>query len=415
MKKLFLISLIAIIAFSVLGELTRLPIGPGNGLLPNDILVATLAAAWLLHKTLIEHAWPKTILWAPFLTFSALALLSLLNGSRELTTQETLSSGLYWIRFVEYFFLAFIAFDVSKDLKHRTFLINSLIGGATLLALAGFIQLKIMPNFGSFEELGWDPHNGRLLSTWFDPNFVGGLFAFILCLITGLFLDKKTNTRTKIMLSLCGFILLYALLLTYSRSAYLTLMGGIGVIGIMRSRQLLIGAFIISVLLISVSTRAQERVVNLYYTAQSLIGIGIELPDATARLRLDSWHSAWTIIQDKPMLGIGFNTYAYAQNRYGFLDDLKKHSASGSDSTLLTMWATTGTIGFLAYLWLLGTMLWTSIKNKRNGLTLGFFAGIIAILIHSIFVNSLLFTPLLIFVYITLGLTLTQAKDPRKN
>lgn len=415
MKKLFLIGLLATIALSVIGELMRLPIGPDNGLLPNDVLAGALSLTWLLHKTLIERTWPKTILWAPFLSFSAIALISLLNGAHELTLRETLISSLYWIRFVEYFLLTFIALDLAREPHHRTLLTTGLITGATLLALAGFIQLHVMPDFGSFEALGWDPHNGRLLSTWFDPNFVGGLFAFVLCLNTGLLLDKKTTPSFKKWLLLSTGILLYALLLTYSRSAYLALMGGISIIGILRSRQLLFTAFLTFLLLISLSARAQERVINLYHTAESLIGIGAELPDATARLRLDSWAGAKTMIHDKPVLGIGFNTYAYAQNRYGFLDDLKRHSASGSDSTLLTIWATTGTLGFITYLWLLGTILWTSFHKRRNGLKLGLFTGIIALLIHSIFVNSLLFTPLLIFVYITLGITLTHSQYPSKK
>jgi O-antigen ligase len=365
--------------------------------------VAALGGTWLLYKTLIERSWPKSILWAPFLTFSVIAAISLLNGSREITTKETIISGLYLVRFIEYFLLTFIALDLAKTPKYHRIILNALIVSATLLALAGFIQLKIKPDFGSFEILGWDPHQGRLLSTWFDPNFIGGLFAFSLSIITALILDKKITKRHKKWFIISGALMLYALLITYSRSAYLAFLGGMGIIGLMRSRQLLIGIIIASILLVSISARAQERVINLYYTAQSLVGIGAELPDATARLRLDSWDGAWTIIEDKPILGIGFNTYAYAQNRYGFLDDLKKHSATGSDSTLLTIWATTGILGFLAYLWLLGTILWVS---RSNSLAIGFFAGIIALLIHSIFVNSLLFTPLLIFVYITLGLIL---------
>ena len=316
-------------------------------------------------------------------------------------------SGLYLVRFVEYFLLAFLTFDLARDPKYKRGILIALILGAILLAFAGFFQLNIMPDFGSFEELGWDPHRDRLLSTWFDPNFIGGLFAFMLCLTIGLLLDKKTASRTKGWLLMATVILLYALLLTYSRSAYLALAGGIGTLGLIRSRKLLIGSLVIAIVFISISNRAEERVVNLYHTAQSLIGVGAELPDATARLRLDSWRGAWTMIQDKPILGIGFNTYAYAQNRYGFLDDLKKHSATGSDSTLLTIWATTGTLGFLAYLWLLATFLWTAWGHRRNGLTLGFLAGMIGLLIHATFVNSLLFTPLLVFIYLSAGITLS--------
>jgi len=39
-------------------------------------------------------------------------------------------------------------------------------------------SLKFFPSFKDLRmnELGWDPHEGRLLSTWFDPNYVGIYF-----------------------------------------------------------------------------------------------------------------------------------------------------------------------------------------------------------------------------------------------
>jgi len=105
-------------------------------------------------------------------------------------------------------------------------------------------------------------------------------------------------------------------------------------------------------------------------------------------------------------------------------------AAGGFDSTLLTILATTGIVGFLVYLWLLWRTLkdsfkelWDknlprstqqnlvslSVQNKKSppdlrGLGLGIFAGFLGLLVHSQFVNSLLYPHIMLFSFIVLGL-----------
>ncbi len=415
MSKIYLFGILIALLLSSLGELVRLPWGPGNGLLPNDLWLALVGGVWFIDKTLIRRRWPKSALFAPFATFVVIATLSLIHGSAVLAPKEVLISSLYLIRFIEYFLIIFIVSDLTQinAPSPPARILNTILLAGLIVAIAGFIQLKWFPSFESFEQLGWDPHIGRLLSTWFDPNFTGGLLAFLVIVGTAKVLSRFSNFGFRNFLvfrySIFVFIFLYSLLLTYSRSSYLMLVAGLGIIGLIKSKKLLlIGALAIA-LLLTVSPRAGDRVVDLYYTGQSLFGLTAELPDATARLRLNSWRSAWIIIQDHPFLGVGYNTYTYAQANYGFIDDLKKHSASGSDSTLLTIWATTGIFGLLAYLWILGTILYITFRHRQNPLSLGVLAGTIGLLVHSLIVNSLLFTPFLVFYYTAVGLALTHS------
>jgi hypothetical protein len=410
MKRFFFSGIILVFFFAVLGEMGRLPFGPGNGLLANDLLLPILISVWIFQKTFVDRQWPKTFLWAPFLTFIVIALISLLNGSRFLTLKETIISGLYLIRFIEYFFIAFITYDLAQDNNTKEKCFNGLLISAVAISILGFLQLKVFPDFTQMQDLGWDPHINRLLSTWFDPNFVGGMLAFILSL-TSAKLIKKDDPTSKRFLIISGGIILIALFMTYSRSSYLALITSLGLIGLLRSRKLILFGILASLLLVSVSSRAQDRVSDLYYSAKSVLTETYELPDASARLRLDSWENAIVFIKDHPFLGIGYNTYSFTQHRYGFIGSLDDHAATGSDSTLLTIWATTGTIGLIAYLWILGSIFWKTYHHRDNPLALGVLTGTIGLLVHSIFVNSLLFTPLLIFFYSGIGLALNNSTE----
>ncbi|MBT5017054.1 O-antigen ligase family protein [Candidatus Peregrinibacteria bacterium] len=404
MKKVFTILFVLIFLSAALGELARLPVGPG--ILPNDILIAALIVIWSLNKLFTKSPLPKARLWVPFLIFCAVLFISLLNGSRALSSTETILSGFYLIRFIEYFLLIFVVLDLTKNSRFKNNLQTFLFVAAFLVAIFGFIQLKIYPDFTEMAQTqGWDPHINRLLSTWFDPNFVGGMLAFVSCLILGK-LTSKNPWRQKIPLISILVILVCALFLTYSRSSYLAFLAGAGLIGLLRSRKLLIIGLITLTLLIPLSERAQERVSDMLYSAKSLITETAELPDATARLRLESWQNAITIFQEHPWLGVGYNAFSYAQRDHGFIKADTHHAASGSDSTILTILATSGLIGAAAYLWILGTILLQSFARRENPFALGFLAGFCGILIHAIFVNSLLYTPFLIFFYSALGIML---------
>ncbi len=393
---MFFILVAFIFLFAALGELARLPIGPGNGILPNDLLVAFTVGLWFFENLLLKRKFPHSPLWAPFGAFVTVAFISLLNGSKVLDDNEILKSSLYLIRFIEYFLLTFVVLDLRLKLS------NIIFSSALLIAIFGFIQLKIYPDFTQMAmEEGWDPHQSRLLSTWFDPNFIGGMLAFVIC-----FASTKILKTKNLPLIILEAILLAALFFTYSRSAYLALVIGLGLIGIIKDRRLIIYGLIALVLLIPLSERAQDRVQDFYHSAKSMLTETYELPDASARLRLDSWDNAITIFQDHPFLGVGYNTYSYAQTRYGFMTEDTHHAATGSDSTILTIIATTGIFGAITYLWLIATILWLSYRRH-----IGFFAGFIGLLVHSIFVNSLLYTPLLIFIYVALGIILT----PKSN
>ena len=413
MKRFFFLGIVLVFILVAAGELARLSIGPINGVLPNDLLIGILGLVWLSQKIFIERKWTKSILWAPFFVFITIAGISLINGSKELTTKETLLSSFYLVRFIEYFLLAFIVHDLAQDKIYRKNIFKVIVGSALLIAILGFLQLKFFPDFTEFQEAGWDPHINRLLSTWFDPNFVGGMFALVLSLILGK-LSVEGKLKKNSWLIIAGTILLIALFVTYSRSAYLTFMAAVGIIGLLKSRKILIGALIASLLLISVSDRALDRVTDMIHSAQSLITTSAELPDATARLRIESWENAIIIIKDHPWLGVGYNTYSYVQTNYGFVKDLEEHSSTGSDSTILTILATTGFIGLAAYLWLIGAMLWLGFWGRKNALCLGFLGGLCGLLIHSIFVNGLLYTPILIFFYSALGLILPPLKSSIK-
>jgi len=428
-RKKMLWGIFAVLLLPLIGELYRLPFGGDSGTLVSDVAIAGLMAVWIYEKIRLRKKLPKNTLNKPLAIFTGVAIFSLLLSLSFLKISEAAASSLYLARFIEYVLLAIVTADIIKNEsspknqeKTKQQILNIITISAILIAIAGFIQLVIYPDLGKLQEYGWDPHQNRLVSTWLDPNFIGGFLAYIIALLTGITLYSKSLIK-KIGLILIISILGIALFLTYSRSGYLAAVTALGVIGILKSRKLLIGGIIIFAVALNFLPRAQERVDDLVHSAESFILNTNENPDPTAKLRIVSWNQTLQLIEKRPLLGSGYNTLKYVKYNEGFVENSDIHSASGSDSSLLTILATTGILGFIPFVMLYWNVLSVSWKNwhvkkssskveaKWQGYALGILAGTSGLLVHSLFVNSLLFAQIMIFFWISVGMLQRTSND----
>lgn len=392
---------LTLILFALLcGQLTRISLSFGGSVVLNDILMPLLIFTWFLgglrKKEIFVYRTP--ISW-PFGLFILIASFSLLLNPFGLLPSEILQSSAYLFRFITNGLVFYLVVDTIKEEKAWRKFYSLAIWIGLLFALLGFLQLVFIPSFEFMTKYGWDPHLNRLLSTFFDPNYAGGFLVLVCCLVLGRMLFEE-NKATKGMLFYAFAFLFLAIVFTYSRSTYLAFFVGMMVIGLLRSwRLLLFGCLAILIAFFSFP-RLQTRILG-----------GFSL-DVTAKMRLESYNQAKEIIQDYPYLGVGYNTLRFVREDYGQVQDPRQHAAGGFDSSFLTIWATTGIIGLLVYLWLCFTILKEGFKifwDKNappvlRGLALGIFAGFSGLIVHSQFVNSLLYPHIMMYLWFVLGL-----------
>lgn len=381
-----------------LGQFGRIPAVPENvNLSISEILIAVIFFVWLGFGFGVRKRFRPSILLGFILFFVAIAFITLLNGYRWLNLKEWIISGLYLMRFVLYASLFVVVYDIIRENKRPYILVrnitNLLILSGVLLSLLGFLQLIIFPDFSQLDpSLGWDPHHNRLLSTFFDPNFLAAYLVLTLTLIITLFL-YAAYPMPKFLLILNFLTVFVALVLTFSRSGYLMFAVTAAVIGVLKSRKLIVLALILSLTAYLLVPRVQTRIAG-----------GVD-PDDSARFRFESWKRTLVIIKDYPLTGVGFNAYRYAQARYGFFsfeEPLGGHSGAGSDSSLLFVFVTTGIFGLLSYLLLLLKISWESFKNL-NAWSLAMLAGLLGLLVESNFINSLFYPWIMIWFWVVTG------------
>jgi hypothetical protein len=183
----------------------------------------------------------------------------------------------------------------------------------------------------------------RLTSTGVDPNSFGGLLMAALVLATAQAVaDRRLLPRWLTLPALP--ILALALLLTYSRGAWVGAAAGIAWLAIVRYRKLLpvlaLGA--LAALAAGVGDGFVSRLVE-----------GVQLQDPATRLRLAEYQNALAIIREYPVFGVGFGQAPTI--------DLQ----TGVSSIYLTIATRMGLVGLAAFLWAVGALLLVVWRGAR--------------------------------------------------
>ena len=380
-KGLKALIIVCLVSF-VFGEIIRLPIfGIEVKLL--DFSVALAFGFWLIYLFLNKKI--SKALYPPILIFSAYCLFTLLINLRFLDLSQSIISFSYLLRWVAYASIFSIVSNFDQKFKDK--IKTSIIFVGAVIVTIGYIQFIFYQNLRNLFYLGWDEHLYRMFSVFLDPNFAGAFFVlYLLFLLDQLF--KNFKDRMKLLLfSFLSIATLLAILLTYSRSAFIMLIIGIATFLILKRKPVYIfGLVFLFVILTFFLPKAYDTEGTNF------------LRTVSSEARLDSARLAFTIFKENPIFGVGFNAYKYARQRYGSTISETSHADATTDNSFLFVLATTGVIGLAAYIFMWFKLLK---ENKNSALIL---SSSIALFAGSLFVNSLFYSFIMYWMWIILGL-----------
>lgn len=371
--------LILILAITA-GQLIKLPLSQNTGITLLDIATLILCCFGLfkLKFKLKKPSLPLT----GALFFIFVATLSLILTPLHLTSMQFLSSFLYTIRFGAYILLGWEIYSGAYPLL-KDKIPQILITSGFSLAVLGLAQFIFLPDLRSLAKDGWDPHFYRTASTFFDPNFLGAYLTLTLLLISQNVLHLKTDKRNLL------FIIVYlTLMTTFSRSSYgMFLISFLTLSFFKKSAKLAYMAIILFCLLL-LSFQIYIRAVNQVTPLDR---------GQTASYRITTWQQGFEIFSKNPILGVGFNAYNFALRQYKLGDEqfLAGKGSTTNDSSLLHIASTTGILGLFAYFYFLFSLC----KHWKKNPVLT--AGILGLIGHSIFVNSLFYPFILIWIVLS--------------
>ena len=399
-----------------LGNLGRAPVivrGPEWPVVFNDLLVAVALAACALACLQARRLRVDAVAGVA-LAFAAVGVGAGMWAAQKyaIGVGELLGSYAYLGRWLGYFGLYVGVLNVARD-DDAPALWSAVERMVLAVAAFGVVQVFAFEHFAQTvypqgpDYIRWDYQGRRLVSTLLDPNFAGILIAFPLLVYVA---QLSFGVRVR---AWKPALLLAGLLLTVSRGAVLAFC--VGVLVVVAAR--------------GVRTRLARAAGVLALAVlpflPALVGFALSFKkfsiDESAMARVQSWLRALTVIADNPVVGVGFNTYRYVRRAYGWAvaDNLP---AGGLDGGLLFVTVLTGFVGLALYIALLGILvarcrrLWRDpyAPPESRAFALGTAAAVVALVLHSVTVNSLLLPYLMEPLWLMAGIVYLHVRARRR-
>jgi len=301
--------------------------------------------------------------WTIFLSLAFISIIFSINKFTSISETIRLSSILL------IFLASYLVINNNKDLS---LFIKTIIASAITPALFAFYQFVTNRGITIPEEGVYN----RIFGTFSHPN----LFAFYLLIPLSLcFIVFLVSNKKKVQIALYGLLsvfLVLALILTYTRGAWISFIIITLILGAIRFRLFLV-VIVLSIILSyfgigEVKNRTQEIVNNNEYSS--------------VQWRINLWKDSVRYIAEKPLIGHGAGTakdliFMKRGNRFGSTHPHNDYLKIGLEM---------GVLGVLSYLFLLGNILLKllTIYKKETRLNLKILVLVVLVLSFSIFIAS---------------------------
>jgi O-antigen ligase len=281
-----------------------------------------------------------------------------------------LTGFFFTLKYVEYFVVYFVTLNYVRDAAQLRRLLTTAFVTCAIAAVMGIAQIP------SGERVG-APFEGK----FGEPNTFGGYLVFMLALILGQMLTAPTLPALVGWSAFAGLVTL-PLLYTLSRSSWIAGIPMLLTLVLLSRRRLLLMSLLGAVMILGPLAFPKQVVDRYNYTFHEKVDRGDysvagRRLDLSTSARFDSWKQGFTGWTKSPFFGYGVTGFSFMDAQY------------------IRVLVETGLVGLSAFLWLLWCTLrvaWDSHRRAagtlREGLSLGYLAGLAAIATHALGANT---------------------------
>jgi O-antigen ligase len=318
-----------------------------------ELSLLILAGLWVIKKILYGLRSFSPAISAPFISIGIVYVIYYIVSPDRLVAYPQLQRMLFSC-------LAFIAaLYMLEPWKRKLVVRLSLICGALISVCA------ILQYYGGVWRISV-PRMSRVYATFGNPNFFASFIAGLIPVGAALYVQKK---RPWILPAI--IIMLAALYFTYSRGAWLGLMGsGLFWWIFLYKKKSIKQGIVLAVIILCVF--ASTRSVWMRETSRLII-----------------WRDTLKMFSQNPFFGIGIGRFyaefpSYASEQLLAILPPDKFIVNYAHNEFLELLVETGIAGFGVYLWLLAVFFSTVLRNRNDDpIYTGALCGSVAVLIHS--------------------------------
>jgi len=340
----------------------------------DDILLIVIFLGWLAKMAVNKELGllKRTPITTLIISYIVICIISTLAGILS-GRVNLLKSFFYILKYIEYFLLYFmVANNIENKRQIKVFIVCFMITAFITCVYALLTVGKFGRATAPFEGVKG------------EPNTLGGYLMFMLAVFGGIFLYTSSR-RWQIFIGMLLPLMVVTLLETFSRGSYLAFVAMYStLIALTRKRKIIIiGMLILGVVIFPLTFPNIVKGVKsrIFYTfsrgKQYDVGIKPVTLEESAAARVESWKDIIQKWKRRLLLGYGVTGVGFVDTQYP------------------RVLGETGIIGFVIFIWLLIRILLLSFHNLSKvdsdfskGITIGFLAGFIGLLIHSFSANT---------------------------
>jgi len=339
-----------------------------------DFILIVIGLAWLAKTAVNKELGivAKTPLNRPILYYVVANVVATLIG--YLWGSVNGYSGFFYVlKYVEYFVVYYMVVNNVHDREHARRLVIAAFLTAAIVSLVGIAQIPAGERVSA-------PFEGEIG----EPNTFGGYLLFMMAIAGGIALETHRFRMRAICLGLVGLLGL-PFAFTLSRASYLGVVPTLLVLAwFTRQRKFMVGLVLLltvcsPILAVTLPTPVTKRILYTFEPekGQATVRVGKVGLDPSTSARLFSLQSALEGWLRRPVFGYGVTGFGFMDAQYA------------------RVLVETGAVGLAAFLWLIYTLLHSSLDAFRRlkvpedrGVALGFVAGTIGLLVHAIGSNT---------------------------
>lgn len=385
--------------FSIMFENDKVNLGIS---MPSELFMISLTILFLarivydvkLDKRIIRH--PITIAIFFYLFW---LLITSITSEIPLVSFKFLASKLWFIIACYFVVIQLIKEDTKKAITYFNLYAISL----TVVVIIVSIKLAMS---------GFAEHGMHWIQKPFynDHTAYGAAIAFFIPFTVSFFFLPHNTKWRKIFYFVITLILLFGLYFSFSRAAWLSVIGSLGVYLLIRWRikfsWFILAASLLGWIFFNFSNdilykMGKNKQDSSATFAEHIRSIGNIKTDASNVERLNRWVSAFGMIEERPVVGWGPGTYQFVyapfqKNKYKTIITTNFGDGGNAHSEFIGPCAETGFIGLISVLALMLIIIYTGIKtylhaqNRVNRiLTLAATLALISYYIHGVLNNFL--------------------------
>lgn len=314
--------------------------------------------AWLYNwrkKGEVALALPP--LWQPGAVFLVCSFLS------AFVSKDMAFSFMNWaLQPLMYALVYLLIYTTVSTEKEKEKALYAFLAGAVVTVVYGFFQYANAADMAAdMEAQSWvDPERfpllrRRMYSTLENPNLFGAYLLMIISILTAFTLRERA-VKKKTVFAVILLSLLLCLALTYSRGAWVSLAAIVLGLTLFYDKRFGLLFLLVPVVLAFYHGQVVERFLSLFPGE-----------DTSVDLRFALWESTMAMIEEHPLLGVGWGAYFLAYPDYNFFIQEEGVLIFHAHNMYLNMLAEVGIPGGMAFLlafFAQGILCW---RNYRHG------------------------------------------------